>query len=140
MWSIRDKTRVREEKSRRWHWSPYLLGTLFVVAGIAINPWAMGRASSVTDSGADYWLLGIVIGLEVIVAVTGIWILRRKRFVRVSILSALVTIPLAIATVTAGYANVRLLFPDADERAIRKIGRSEKVYLALSSGSGSVLK
>lgn len=132
--------RGTKTKQRRLIWSPALIGTLFVVGGLMINPWAMGRSAAVSDSDWDYWPFIGFLAMELLLVLLGLWWLYRRPRLRVSVISAIVLLPYSIATAAGAYGTLNVILPSQEEQKIAKIGRSEKLYLALSSGPGSVLK
>lgn len=133
------KSQPAEGKSKR-AWSPLFLGGLFVAAGLLINPWAMGRSASVADSDWDFSAVVGCLTAEAVLILVGLCLLYWRPRLRLSILSLLVVVPLTAATASGAYGTYGVLFPSEEEREIAKIGRSEKLYLALSSGPRAVLK
>ena len=100
----------------------------------------MGRSAAVSDSAWDFWPFIGFVGFEFLLVLVGVWWLYRRPRLGVSLLSAVVVVACSVVTAAGAYATLGVVFPSPEEREIAKIARSEKLYLALSSGPVSVLK
>ena len=87
-----------------------LLGVLLIVIGLLFNQWFL-EESIVPDSGFGTRILTVIVVFQVVLVVSGAWLVWHKVRIRVSLLSGSVATILAAVTALGSYRTVVLLLP-----------------------------
>jgi hypothetical protein len=110
-----------------------LLGGLLLLAGLALNPWSLGRLLAPDGRVDNTVSRAVIVATEVLLVAAGLVVVRMRRRAAPAPFVVVLGLPLLAATSFGAYgAALALLRPSQEQGALASMDRSEALYLAVT--------
>ena len=110
-----------------------MLGGLLLLAGLALNPWSLGRLLSPDGQVDNTDFRGMILAAEALLVAAGLVVVRMRPRTAPLPIAVLLALPLLAAAGLGAYGGaLALLPPSQEQKTMASMERSEVLYLAVT--------
>src|SRR5688572_22003237 len=105
---------ITQERDARSMSTP-MLGGLFLLAGLALNPWSMGRLLAPDGKVDNDYYRAVILAIEVLLLAAGLVVMRMRPRAALLPFTVLLALPLLAAAGLGIYGGALALMPPSED-------------------------